>query len=293
LKSIASPNAIDRIPEDASLARMCGRVRASSRARAVERASACFASDLDLDFYERRERECDLETNDTRDADANAGPGSSVVVVTREDGARARVARATFGMTRDATRASVNAYDRAINARGETLSEVPMFANAIARDARCAVFVDGFYEWRSERAGAFEVKQPYYASRRDGEPMALAGVYADEDDMRGTRAKKRAFAIVTRSTKGGTLEWLHDRAPVMLHGDDDVRRWVLGSDWERCIECRAGEAHVKWYPVSMKVNRADYRGEDANKETKREAERGVGSLAALFAAAPPSKKRKI
>lgn len=59
-----------------------------------------------------------------------------------------------------------------INARCETVAVQPAFRSAFAR-RRCLVAADGFYEW----AGTKPRRQPYHIARRDGAPLALAGIW--------------------------------------------------------------------------------------------------------------------
>lgn len=62
---------------------------------------------------------------------------------------------------------------RAFNARSETVLEKPTFREAAAA-RRCAVPVDGYYEWK---AGPGKGRRPYFVSRTDGSPIFLAGLY--------------------------------------------------------------------------------------------------------------------
>ena len=63
------------------------------------------------------------------------------------------------------------------NARAETITTSPAFRDAFVRK-RCLVPVDSFYEWKREGT----VRQPYRIVRRDGRPLALAGLWAGWKD---------------------------------------------------------------------------------------------------------------
>lgn len=101
-----------------------------------------------------------------------------------------------------------------INARAETIAEKPAFRSAV-RDRRCIVVASGFYEWTKAADGT---RLPWYIFRRDGAPLAFAGIWQDwgRDDPRPT------CAIVT-TTANAPLASVHDRMPVIL----DPADWPL------------------------------------------------------------------
>src|SRR4051812_34284622 len=84
------------------------------------------------------------------------------------------------------------------------------------RERRCVIPCQGFYEWREESG-----KQPYYFSRRDGQPMMLAGIW-EESEHRGD--KRVAFAILT-DEPNELIAPCHDRIPLVL-ADDMVPAWL-------------------------------------------------------------------
>ena len=99
-----------------------------------------------------------------------------------------------------------------INARSETAAGSGMFKGALA-GRRCIVPADAFYEWRAAPGG----KQPYAVARRDGAPMALAGLWE------GWRAPDgevlRTFTVLTTQANA-TMSPLHQRMPVILEAPD-------------------------------------------------------------------------
>jgi putative SOS response-associated peptidase YedK len=152
--------------------------------------------------------------------------------------------------------------DRMINARAESLADKPAYERAFQRH-RCLVPADGFYEW--QRRGSR--KQPMFIHRRDGEPMALAGLWAawrdpDGDDPDGDWL--RSCAIVTTDANE-TVAPLHDRMPVVLE-ERDWDRW-LDPDPDagdvdalaRLLQPASNDLLVA-YPVSSAVNSADNDG---------------------------------
>lgn len=98
-----------------------------------------------------------------------------------------------------------------INARGETVAEKPAF-RAAARERRCLIAMDGFYEW--DRQG--DEKLPWFIHRADGSPMVVAGVWQtwDQGD-----APVTTCAIVTVEATGQMAN-IHNRIPVILEPDD-------------------------------------------------------------------------
>src|SRR5437764_6718672 len=66
------------------------------------------------------------------------------------------------------------------NARAETVAEKPMFREAFRR-TRCLIPASGYYEWQDAPDG----KQPYYFTRRDGQPITIAAF-----GMRGGTTKQ-------------------------------------------------------------------------------------------------------
>jgi putative SOS response-associated peptidase YedK len=148
--------------------------------------------------------------------------------------------------------------DRMINARAESLADKPAYERAFRRH-RCLVPADGFYEW--QRHGSR--KQPIFIHRRDGEPMAFAGLWAAWRDGSVTDAEwLRSCAIVTTSANG-TVAPLHDRMPVVLE-ERDWDRWLdpVSGDVEalaRLLRPVSDELLVA-YPVGTAVNSADNDG---------------------------------
>jgi putative SOS response-associated peptidase YedK len=137
------------------------------------------------------------------------------VVVQRED--RRAVTSYRWGLIPHwATAAKVGS--RMFNARAETITTSPAFRDAFIRK-RCLVPVDSFYEWKRDGI----VRQPYRVVRRDGEPLALAGLWAGWRDP-ATDTVRRTFTIIT-TTPNSALADLHDRMPVVI-GSDAWDRWL-------------------------------------------------------------------
>src|SRR5512137_505120 len=126
----------------------------------------------------------------------NVAPGQLHPLL-REVGGRRRLAPATFGLS--GPRGTLLP-----NARSETAAERRTFARPL-REARCAVPVDGFYEWE----GPPSARRPSWFHRADGAPLLLAAVSAPAPDGRP------GFSILTTGSVEPVAR-LHDRMPVIL-----------------------------------------------------------------------------
>ncbi len=105
---------------------------------------------------------------------------------------------------------------RLINARMETVSEKPAFRRAFAK-RRCLLPADGYYEWYGEQRGK---KQPFYITRRDGHPLAMAGLYEfwrdpSVDDSEDPAAWLWTCTVLTTQAEDDVGR-IHDRMPLMV-----------------------------------------------------------------------------
>jgi len=146
----------------------------------------------------------------------NVAPTDDALVVVQREDRRAVTAYRWGLIPHWATDARVGS--RMINARAETITTSPAFRDAFVR-RRCLVPVDSFFEWRREGS----IRQPYRIVRRDGRPLALAGLWSGWRDP-ATDAVRRTFTIVT-TTPNAAIADLHDRMPVVV-GDDAWDRWL-------------------------------------------------------------------
>ncbi len=113
---------------------------------------------------------------------------------------------------------------KTFNARAETMFEKPSY-RASARDRRCLVLADGFYEWH-EAGGR---KYPYYVHLRDGAAFAIAGLWDSWTGGPGGNEVK-TFSIITVEANA-LLAKVHNtkkRMPALLHQGDE-RGWLDAS----------------------------------------------------------------
>ena len=100
--------------------------------------------------------------------------------------------------------------NKMINARSETVATKNAYRSAFKK-RRCIVPADGFYEWKRLDD---KTKQPMYISRRDGDPLAFAGLYERWFDAEGER-ELHTCTILT-CTPNEMMAEIHNRMPVLL-----------------------------------------------------------------------------
>ncbi|MDO3639365.1 SOS response-associated peptidase [Mycolicibacterium arseniciresistens] len=109
-----------------------------------------------------------------------------------------------------------------INARSEKVTSSPAFRNS-AKNKRCLVPMDGWYEWRGEKGA----KTPFYMYGGDGELLYMAGLWST---WRPKEAPKDAppllsCTIITTDAAGPLAE-IHDRMPLT----------ISRADWDRWLD---------------------------------------------------------
>lgn len=140
---------------------------------------------------------------------------------------------------------------RMINARSETADRLPAFRAAF-RHRRCLVLASGFFEW--DKAGGS--RQPYYITRKDGAPMAFAGLWEHWEDKAGNNIIDSCTILTTVPNK--EVSRLHNRMPVILE-PRDLDLW-LDPQEARVDELKTllrpcADASLRLQPVSRYVNK--------------------------------------
>jgi putative SOS response-associated peptidase YedK len=168
--------------------------------------------------------------------------------------------------------------DRMINARAETVASKPAYRRAFA-NKRCLIPADGFYEWKAGVASgdAKPRKQPYFIHRRDGEPMAFAGLWevwkvpdgvpdaggvSVGGSVGGADGWLRSCVIVTTAANE-LMAPIHNRMPVIL-GESAWEQWLDPDEHDvealAALLVPAPDALLEAYPVSTEVNNARNNG---------------------------------
>ena len=184
----------------------------------------------------------------------NVAPSQEVGTVAQATEGRAFVPRRWGLIPSWAGEASIG--DRMINARSESVAEKPAFRDAFAR-RRCLVPADGFYEWTGRTRG----RAPHHFRRRDGQPLAIAGVWEAWTIPSGDGVVE-SFALLTTEANS-TVRPIHGRMPVLL-APEHFSTWLDPENDDRAalqrllVPCPA--AWLEARPVSSHVN--DPRNDD-------------------------------
>ena len=212
---------------------------------------------------------------DGDEANYNVAPRALVMAVRQRDDERV-LSRLRWGLVPSWAK-DVSMGDRMINARAETVATKPAYQRAFAKK-RCIIPADGFYEWKvvgppSTPKGRPK-KQPMFVHRRDGEPLAFAGLWevwkvpegpdgqrpdAAAIDGVGDDGWLRSCVIVTTSAND-MLSPIHERMPVLLP-ESAWADWLdpanEDTDALRGLLVPAPDDILEVWPVSSAVNKAD------------------------------------
>ena len=136
---------------------------------------------------------------------------------------------------------------RMINARVETLTKKPAYANLL-RSQRCIVLSNGYYEWMQTSRG----KQPYYIHDPENIILPFAGLW---DKWQNDKMQYRITCTIITIDTSKELKHIHNRMPLILT-KDRMEKW---------IDCNQPKDHalqslkpynkpLDYYPVSKFVN---------------------------------------
>lgn len=185
----------------------------------------------------------------------NVAPTQSVPVVSLDEQGSRRIDTARWGLVPGWVKSPSDWKASTFNARSEDVASKPAFRNAFRR-GRVLIPTSGFFEWRREGGR----KQPYYIRRKDGQPLAFAGLMDVWRDQGGDE-RLVSCTILTTSSRG-VIEELHHRMPLFI-APDDFQEWLATSEPAVTLERLRHEVSVddlELYPVTQAVN--DARNED-------------------------------
>jgi putative SOS response-associated peptidase YedK len=151
-----------------------------------------------------------------------------------------------------------SAGSRMINARSEGIASKPAYRSAFAR-RRCLIPADAFYEWQQRTGpdGRSAGKLPYAFRRKDGMPMAFAGLWEVWRDGRDPGSPPLRTCVIATTAANSLMADVHDRMPVVL-APEDWSEWLdTSTNGPGAVERLLVPAPAEWfdaYPVSTMVN---------------------------------------
>jgi putative SOS response-associated peptidase YedK len=171
------------------------------------------------------------DSSDSSRANYNVAPTTTISTVVKrhtepDDESTRRIRSMRWGLVPPWVKATADGAPDTkgpllINARADKITSSPAFRSS-AKNKRCLVPMDGWYEWRGEKGH----KTPFYMYAGDGEPLFMAGLWST---WRPKGAPKDAppllsCTIITTDAAGPLAE-IHDRMPLTISaGDWD--RWL-------------------------------------------------------------------
>lgn len=145
--------------------------------------------------------------------------------------------------TKDLSRAP-----RPINARAETVGELPSFRGPF-RQKRCLVPASSFFEWKQTPQG----KVPYLIQVKEAPLFAFAGLWDEWFSPDGSEL--RTYCIIT-TEPNSLMEGIHNRMPVILRPEDEdlwLSSGVNPHQLAALLKPYSPEEMEAW-PVSRAVN---------------------------------------
>jgi putative SOS response-associated peptidase YedK len=218
---------------------MCGRYTLHTEKEALARRFALEAAEL--------------EAPGTYVPRYNVAPTQPLLALVEREG-RIRAVHLRWGLVPHWTAADAP-LPSWINARAESAAARPAFRDAFARQ-RCLIPASGFYEWETAR-GASRHRIPHWIARRDGQPFAMAGIWARWRPPAGPALE--SCAILTTAANAAVAS-IHDRMPVILR-ETAERAWLSSALDGKLAELAAllepiAAGDLVTRPVSPAVNSA-------------------------------------
>jgi putative SOS response-associated peptidase YedK len=204
---------------------------------------------------------------DTKEPDYNVTPRAEVPVVATSRGKRV-LDLVRWGLVPSWAK-SLAIGDKQINARADTVATKPAYKRAFVK-RRAIIPADGFYEWQPIEGQ--KKKQPWFIRRRDGEPLAFAGLWEIWHDPEiGDDAPRVRSCVIITSDANEVLAPLHDRMPVVLP-ESEWDRWLDPefndvAALQKLLVPAPSEEFEAW-PVSFLVNKPDNNGPELLEEAE-------------------------
>lgn len=154
----------------------------------------------------------------------NIAPTQPVLIVRNDAAAQRELVLVRWGLIPAWAKDPAQIKSTLINARAEGAADKPSFRGPL-RHRRCLVPATGFYEW----TGPPGAKQPHHMTPRDGQLMALGGLW--EHWLGADGSELETMAILTVAANAA-MQTLHDRMPLI----------IAPQDFDRWLDCRPGTA---------------------------------------------------
>jgi putative SOS response-associated peptidase YedK len=177
---------------------MCGRYSFAPNTQAI------------LDLFAGMELPAELEMS------FNIAPTQQGYIITNN--APNQLSRFSWGLVPQFAKSGIP-DGRHMNARAETVFSNQIFQEPVLR-RRCLVLADSFYEWKHITNVQ---KQPYRILRKDGNLLALAGLWNQFYEQ--GKLVSSSFTILT-TTPNAEMGAVHDRMPVILNDPDQCSTWL-------------------------------------------------------------------
>ncbi|XP_042518563.1 abasic site processing protein YoqW isoform X2 [Macadamia integrifolia] len=199
----------------------------------------------------------------------NVSPAAYMPVVRREDGSGGEgfvLHCMKWGLIPSFTKQTEKPdHFRMFNARSESIGEKASFRRLVPNN-RCLVAVEGFYEWKKDGTK----KQPYYIHFKDERPLVFAALYDSWKNSEGEVLY--TFTIVT-TCSSSSLQWLHDRMPVILGNEGSTDAWLNGSLSKLDSVLKPyGDPDLVWNPVTLAMGKTSFNGPECIKEIQLKSE---------------------
>jgi putative SOS response-associated peptidase YedK len=187
----------------------------------------------------------------------NVAPSQTIPIV-RQENSKRHFALARWGLIPSWAK-EINTGYSTINARAETVAEKPSFRSAF-RHRRCFVVCDGYFEW--QELAASKVKQPWFITLKDKQPMALAGLWEHWQGSDGSEIESCTIIV----TSGNELmQNIHDRMPVILPTavcDEWLNTNNTDSQGLQTLLTQYPSNEMAAWPVSTMVNSPKHNSEE-------------------------------
>lgn len=142
-----------------------------------------------------------------------------------------------------------------LNAKAETIFSLPIYKDS-AKEHRCLVFVNGFFEWKHESVGGKEVKIPYFIKLPDEKVFALGGLYSYRK-MEDEILKTHNILTTPANELMASIHNTKKRMPLILE-EKDWALWLDSSAPESAVKGimqKFPEGLLDAYPVNLSLKK--------------------------------------